>query len=135
MPGSEIAELVTTATPLVSAAVGAYGTAVLAKVRDDAADATVGAGRRVLQRVFGRRRDGDPLPQPLAVLAADPGDPDALGAVRLAIRQALLADAAMLEEVKQILASAPGTPVTQHIRAGRDAYVSGRDMTINRPPG
>jgi hypothetical protein len=135
MPGSEIAELVTAATPLVTAAVGAYGAAVLSKVRDDAADATVGAGRRVLQRVFGRRRDGDPLPQPLALLAADPGDPDALGAVRLAIRQALLADAAMLDEVKQILAPAPGTPVTQHIHAGRDAYVAGRDMTINRPAG
>jgi hypothetical protein len=46
MPGSEIAELVTTATPFVTAAAGAYGTAVLSKVRDDAADATVGAGRR-----------------------------------------------------------------------------------------
>jgi hypothetical protein len=41
----------------------------------------------------------------------------------------------MLDEVKQILASAPGTPVTQHVRAGRDAYVAGRDMTIDRPAG
>jgi hypothetical protein len=133
MAGNEIAELVTTATPYVTAAAGAYGAAVLAKVRDDAADATAGVGRRFLQRVFGRKRDGEPLPVPLALLAADPADSDALGAVRLAIRQALAADAAMLDEVRQILASAPRSSVTQHVRAGRDAYVSGRDMTISRP--
>jgi hypothetical protein len=46
MAGNEIAELVTTATPYVTAAVGAYGGAVLAKVRDDAADATARAKDR-----------------------------------------------------------------------------------------
>jgi hypothetical protein len=40
----EVATLVAEATPYVTAAVGASGGAVLAKVRDDAADATV-AGR------------------------------------------------------------------------------------------
>jgi len=133
MAANEIATLVTEATPYVTAAVGAYGGAVLAKVRDDAADATVGAGRRVLQRVFGRKRDGEPLPAPLAAVVVHPGDDDALGMLRYAIRQALEADAAMLAEVRQILADAPGSTVTQHISAGRDAYVAGRDMTINRP--
>jgi len=49
------------------------------------------------------------------------------------MRQALEADAAMLEEVRSMLASAPETNVRQNVRAGRDAYVAGRDMTINRP--
>jgi hypothetical protein len=129
----EVATLVADATPYVTAAVGAYGGAVLAKVRDDAADATVGVGRRLLQRVFGQRAAGEPLPPPLAALAADPGDADALGTVRWAMRQALEADAAMLDEVRSMLASAPGTSVRQNVRAGRDAYVAGRDMTINRP--
>jgi hypothetical protein len=133
MAANEIATLVTEATPYVAAAVGAYGGAVLARVRDNAADATVGAGRRVLQRVFGRQRDGEPLPAPLAAVVVHPGDDDALGMLRYAIRQALEADAAMLAEVKEILADAPGMTVTQHISAGRDAYVSGRDMRINRP--
>ena len=44
----EVATLIADATPYVTAAVGAYGGAVLAKVRDDAADATVGVGRRLL---------------------------------------------------------------------------------------
>jgi hypothetical protein len=127
----EIATLVADATPYVTAAVGAYGGAVLAKVRDDAADATVGVGRRLLQRVFGRRPADGPLPASLAALVADPGNADALGMVRWAIRQALEADAAMLEEVKSVLASAQGTVVKQNVRAGRDAYVAGRDMTIN----
>ena len=133
MAGNEIATLVTEATPYLTAAVGAYGGAVLAKVRDDAADATVGLGRRVLQRVFGHRAESEALPEPLAAVVAAPGDDDALGMLRYAIRAALAADEATLAEVKSMLASAPSSTVTQHVRAGRDAYVAGRDMTINRP--
>lgn len=128
----EIATLVADATPYVTAAMGAYGGAVLAKVRDDAADATAGIGRRLLQRVFGRRTADEPLPPALAALAAGLGDADALGTARWAMRQALEADATMLEDVKSMLASAQGVIVMQNFRAGRDAYVAGRDMTINR---
>ncbi len=115
-------------TPYVSAAVGAYGGAVLARVRDEAADATVGLGRRLLQRVFGSRDEGEPLPGPLADLAADPGDGDALAAVRLAVRRALAADPVLAAEVGEMLAGAAG--VTQQVRAGRDAYTAGRDQTV-----
>ncbi|HEX4093027.1 MAG TPA: hypothetical protein VHZ33_30280 [Trebonia sp.] len=133
----EVASVAVEMTPYVSAAVLAYGAAVLAKVRDDAADATVGLGRRLLQRVFGTRGDGEAPPAALAMLAADPADADALGAVRLAIRLALEADAAMLAEVRAMLASGPATAVTQHVHAGRDAYVAGRDQTVvnYRRPG
>jgi|HubBroStandDraft_6_1064221.scaffolds.fasta_scaffold595591_1 hypothetical protein len=131
MPG-EAAVLVADATPYVTAAVSAYGGAVLAKVRDDAAGVTVGVGRRLLQRVFGHREEGEPLPEALAALSADPADADAAAVVRWAMRQALEADATMLEEVRAMLTSAQGVSVKQSIHAGRDAYVSGRDMTINR---
>lgn len=133
----EVASIAVEMTPYVSAAFGAYGGAVLAKVRDDAADATVGLGRRLLQRVFGRRDQGQPLPEPLADFAADPGDVMALNAVTYAIRKALEADAEMLAEVRTLLASASGTTVTQHVQAGRDAYVAGRDQTVvnYRRPG
>ena len=129
----EVAVLVAEATPYITAAVGAYGGAVLARVRDDAADATVGVGRRLLQRVFGHRPEGDPLPVSLGALVADPDDADALGMVRWAIRQSLEGDAVMLDEVKSMLESVQGSVVEQNIHAGRDAYVAGRDMTINRP--
>jgi hypothetical protein len=128
----EVATLVADATPFVTAAVGAYGGAVLSKVQDDAADATVGLGRRLLQRVFGRQGEDEPLPAPLAAFAADPDDSDALGVVRWAMRQALEADAAMLREVRSMLVSVDGVIAGQDVRAGRDAYVAGRDMTIHR---
>jgi dienelactone hydrolase len=128
----EVAVLVADATPYVTAAVSAYGGAVLAKVRDDVADATVSLGRRLLQRVFGHTEEAEPLPAPLAALSADPADADAAAVVRWAMRQALEADATMLEEVRAMLASAQGAGVTQSIRAGRDAYVAGRDLTVNR---
>jgi hypothetical protein len=104
--------------PYVSAAVGAYGGAVLARVRDDAADATVGLGRRLLLRVFGPRSSGEPLPEPLARLADNPGD--------LAARERLLG------ALSQVLSASPvlTDDVRQQIQAGGDAYVAGRDMTI-----
>ncbi len=125
----DVASLATEMTPYVSAAVGAYGGAVLAKVRDDAADATVGLGRRLLQRVFGSRAGAEPLPAPLVALAADPGDGDALAAVRLAIRQLLAADPVLAAEVRSMLAGAPG--VSQQVHAERDAYTAARDVVIH----
>jgi hypothetical protein len=52
--------------------------------------------------------------------------------VRWTLRQALEADAAMLQEVRSMIVSAPGPEVRQDVRAGRDAYVVGRDLTVNR---
>jgi hypothetical protein len=48
------------------------------------------------------------------------------------MRQALEADTVMLEEIKAMLASVQGAGAKQNVRTGRDAYVAGRDMTINR---
>jgi hypothetical protein len=128
--GGDVAAVTAEMTPYISAAVGAYGGAVLAKVRDEAADATVGLGRRLLQKVFGHREEAEPLPGPLADLAADPGDPDALAACRLEIRKVLAADPVLESEVRAMLAGAGG--VAQQVRAGRDAYTAGRDQTVVR---
>ena len=126
--GGDAVSLAAEMTPYVSAAVGAYGGAVLAKVRDEAADATVGLGRRVLQRIFGSRGEGEALPELLADLVADPYDADALAAARMAIKKALAADPVLEAEVRSLLAGAPG--VSQQVSAGRDAYTAGRDQTV-----
>jgi dienelactone hydrolase len=133
--GGDIASMTAEMTPYISAAVSAYGGAVLARARDEAADATIGLGRRLLQKIFGHRNEAEPLPGPLADLAGDPQDSDALAAVRLAVRKALAADPALAAEVRAMLAGAGG--VAQHVHAGRDAYVAGRDQTIvnYRRPG
>jgi hypothetical protein len=124
----DVVSLAADMTPYVSAAVGAYGGAVLAKVRDEAADATVGLGRRMLVRIFGFRGEGESLPEPLADLTANPGDGDALAAVRLAVRRALAADPVLEEEVRGMLVAAPA--VHQDVHARRDAFAAGRDQTI-----
>jgi hypothetical protein len=126
--GGDVASMAAEMSPYISAAVGAYGEAVLAKVRDDAADATVGLGRRLLKKIFGHRDEGEPLPAALDDLVADPGDSDALAACRLEIRRVLAADPVLQAEVRSMLASAGG--VTQQVRAGRDAYTAGRDQTV-----
>jgi hypothetical protein len=116
----DIAQVAAEAVPYMATALSAYGGAVLAKVEDSAADATVGFGRRLLQRVFGRRRDGDPLPPVLAKVVANPGDPDYLAALRAAVRDELGDSAPLLAEVREILAQA-GPAVTsgqQEARAG-----------------
>ena len=103
---TEVATLAAEVVPYASAAAAAYGGAVLAKVRDDAADATVGLGRRLLQRIFGARDEGEPVPEAVADVVADPADEDALAALRLAVRKALAADAGLCGEVREMLAQA-----------------------------
>jgi hypothetical protein len=134
MTANDVAALVTDATPYVTVAAGAYGSAVLAKTRDKAADATVGVGVRILQRVFGHKKAVDPLPEPLADVVAHPGDEEFLVALKVAIRKALERDAVMLAEVRAMIPGASGTVVTQHVRVGRDAYTSAGDMTIHQRP-
>lgn len=133
MPGEEIAVLATQASPYLSAAAAAYGMKVLEDIRDDAASGTVDLGRRLLQRVFGRKKHGEPLPAPLAQVVSSPEDSDALSALRLEIRQKLAADAGMLSDVRKILQSGTTTVHAPVINSGRDTYYAERDMTINRP--
>lgn len=52
-------------------AVGAYGVAVLARANEEAADATVGWGRVLLQRIFGVIPEGEEAPEAIAELAAE----------------------------------------------------------------
>jgi hypothetical protein len=131
----EVATLAAEVTPYAAAALGAYGAAVLAKVRDELADATIGTGRRVLQRIFGRREAGEELPAVLTEVIENPSDADYLGALRLAIRKALESDAVMQAEIQEIIdGTRPIVTVAQDVVAGRDAYVAGRDMTITRRP-
>ncbi len=107
----DLALLVSEISPYVTAAVGAYGGAVLVKARDQAADATVRFGRRMLQRIFGARPAGE-VPRAVAELAADPLDPDLQAALRVEIRRVLSADAQLAAGLREMLAGAPVITVT-----------------------
>lgn len=122
------AALAAEVSPFVSAAVDAYGSNVLAEAHDDASDATASLGRRVLQHVYRAPHGRERLVGPLEDLLAAPEDKDCLEAVRFAIRRELINDPALTAEVGSMVIG--GRRVIQQVRAGRDAYVAGRDQTI-----
>ena len=129
----EIATVAADVMPYVTTAAGAYGAAVLATAKDDAASATVGLGRRLLQKIFGHKAEGEPLPEVLIDVIGDPGDQDYLDALQSVIAIALKKDGQILAEVREILSEArPTVTVTQNVNAGRDVYNAGHDMNITR---
>jgi hypothetical protein len=99
---AELAELVNEAWPYVTAAVSGYGTAVLKKTEESTVDATVGWGRRLLQRIFG---EGE-APEALRDLADDPDDPDLQAVLRVRIRKMLADDDLLVAELRDMLAEA-----------------------------
>lgn len=108
----ELATLASDISPYVTAAIGAYGAAVLSTARDQAADATVGLGRRLLQRIFGRRTP-EQAPSAVAELAESPDDLDLQAALRVAVRHALAADPELVADLRQLLdGSGAGVTVT-----------------------
>ncbi|MEO3785247.1 hypothetical protein ABGB12_18095 [Actinocorallia sp. B10E7] len=103
-----VVDLVAGLEPFVLSAVTAYGGAVLARGQEMAADATIGVGRGVLQRIFGVREEGEELPESLADLAEDPEDEERRAALRLKIRKMLAADAELAQEIQKMLPAAVG---------------------------
>ncbi|WP_406101053.1 hypothetical protein [Streptomyces canus] len=141
---AEIVQLMEQAGPYLSAAVGAYGAAVLSQAEDAAvnaaADATAGLGRRIL-RVVWRRRDEEgraALESAVQTAAEEPNDTDAAAALRQQIKRALREDAELAREVAGLLTAAGGVTVNvsgtraigaQHIGVA----ASGDHTTIHLP--
>ncbi|MEW9551568.1 hypothetical protein [Nonomuraea sp. NPDC050783] len=88
--------------PFALAAIGAYGTSVLAKTSESAADTPVALGTRVLQRVFGR---GDAYARGLIERVADakPDDGPSQDALRSAIVAAFTDEPGLAREVAAML--------------------------------
>jgi len=97
----------------VTAAVGTYGTSVLTRTEDAAAEATVSLGRRLIQKIFHRSGNSDSIRESVADLAAAPGDDDAVAALRLRLKKALAADPALAAEVADMVRQA-GITVNSH---------------------
>lgn len=117
---ADAVQLASEVTPYVTAAASAYGGAVLARVQGQAseatADAAVGFGWRLAQRIFGARTEDDEggeasevVPEALADVIDDPDDQDNQAALRKAIRKALAADTDLAAEVEQLLTQAQRT--------------------------
>jgi hypothetical protein len=126
---SEVAVLATQATPYVVSAIKAYGGAVLADVRDQAADAAVGRGRRILQRLFGTRASDEDLPEALVDVTNNPSDEDAVAALRLSIRKALETDAELRRDLAAMLPSPEGPVAASGERSIAAQSISGIAVT------
>jgi hypothetical protein len=87
----------------VEAAVGAYGTSVLTRAEDGAAEATVALGRSLIQKILHRAGNPAQVRDAVTDLAAAPDDQDALAALRLQLKKALAADPVLGAEVAGII--------------------------------
>jgi hypothetical protein len=124
----DLAVLAADAVPFAALAISTYGTAVLAKAWDDVADASIKSGLKILHLVFGPRKQGEALPDVVTEVIDNPGDEDYLNQLKLTIRKALAHDDSLTEKVAAVVAEGrPSQAVTMNVRAGRNAYVFGRD--------
>ncbi|MFK4868493.1 hypothetical protein ACI3K4_25130 [Streptomyces sp. CSMPJR101] len=141
---TEIIHLVEAAGPYLSAAVGAYGAAVLARtegvVVDAAVEGTAGLGRRILQLVW-RRRDEEgraALESAVREAAEEPVDANAAAALRQQIKRALREDAELARELAALLPAQGGVTVnvsgTRAIGAQHIGIAASGDNTAIHPP-
>ncbi|MFJ9031425.1 hypothetical protein ACIRQP_23420 [Streptomyces sp. NPDC102274] len=89
--------------PYATAAVTAYGSAVVSRTSESAVDATVSLGQRILQRLWSREESRSGLEQAIEEVADDPQDDDARAALRVQIRRILREDTALAAELAQLL--------------------------------
>ncbi|MFF5129123.1 hypothetical protein ACFY41_19600 [Streptomyces syringium] len=123
--------------PYVTAAVGAYGTAVVTRVSDAGAGATVSLGQRILQRVWRREESREDIEGAVDALAAAPEDEDLQALLRAQLKRALLADPELTAELARLLppagssftASGAGAVAVQH---NSGVISTGSDATIQR---
>ncbi|HEX6468945.1 MAG TPA: hypothetical protein VF069_07585 [Streptosporangiaceae bacterium] len=121
-----VVELANEATPYVTAAIGAYGTAVLTKAKDEAADASVTLGRRILRRLLRDRKPAAaaPLESAVAELADDTDNADVREILTIRIKQLLAADDALAADVREMLAEAGGI-----VTASGDRSIAAQDIS------
>ena len=133
---AEIAELANAVVPYVTAAAGAYGSAVLTKLQEQSADATVRTGGSLLRRLLRPEKSAPALEAAVLDLAEDTEDPDRQGALRLQIRKVLAEDDDLRAEISDVLKSAGATVTASGDRSvavntATDSIISTGDNTEN----
>lgn len=105
------------ALPYVSAAAGAYGSAVWQRVQEHAiekaSDSTVSTGRKILNTIL--RRQSEPTEEVRAAvqdLAEFHDDPDGEAALRFRLRKLFSDDPELAQEIAKIIASQQGSGIT-----------------------
>ncbi|WP_216207982.1 hypothetical protein [Amycolatopsis aidingensis] len=102
----DVAALVEQVYPAVESAVAAYGTEVLTKAQEAAADGTVGLGQRLLAKLFSRKGVQENVEQAVTDLAGALDDPDFQAALRAQLKKALREDTELAAEIAALLPAA-----------------------------
>lgn len=129
---SEVEDIVGWAVPIVNTAVAAYGSAVLSRAENSAADATARLGRRILKGIINRTAKPAPLKAAVSHLNAGSDDPDAVAELRLQIRKVVESEPGIARWLAQELSTAsPPSGNSVHITGDNRGIISTGDSTIN----
>ncbi len=109
--------------PYLTAAVGAYGTAVLAKIEEKAADATVGVGQRLLRGLLSGGNKDD-IESAVDDLARDPDDEGRQWVLRARVKETLEADDTLAAQLASLLQQRSSVSA-----AGKGSVAVGGDVT------
>lgn len=110
--------------PVIGAAVAAYGAGVLSRAEDEAAEATVRLGQRLLSRILHRAPEPGPVEAAVGELAAAGDDADALAALRFQVRKVLAGDAGLVAELAGMLPSRAEAAGDHAVAVGGDVNIS-----------
>ncbi|MGX1757938.1 NACHT domain-containing protein [Streptomyces lydicus] len=136
--------------PAAEAAAAAYGASVLTRTQDEAANATVRLGQRLIRRLLNHDADtapdSDPVRTAVVRLAEAGADPDLLALhraeLRIALRTALTEAPDLAKELSALLPASPPPPAAhaegeRSVAVGRDnhAPIYTGDVTITPRPG
>jgi hypothetical protein len=135
----DIATVAAQVMPYLTAAIGAYGTAVWTKTQDVAAEETVSLGRRLLNRLGARKESRAALEAAVAEVVRAPDDDDFTAALRGQVKKALAAEPGLAEEIVAMLnaspvVAGPGSQVVSGSHIGGDSIQIGtaHDVDIRR---
>ncbi|MFD5634499.1 hypothetical protein ACFWJM_10200 [Streptomyces sp. NPDC127077] len=125
---AEIVQLVEQAGPYLTAAVGAYGAAVLTRAEDTVADATVALGRRILQMVWrrGDRVGRAELERVVDEAADEQNESYTVAVLGRLLRQVLQEDAELRAELSAMLPTPAAGTVT--IKASGDRSIAAQHI-------
>ncbi|NJP92831.1 hypothetical protein HCN51_25800 [Nonomuraea sp. FMUSA5-5] len=111
----DIVALANQVMPYITAAVGAYGGAVLTKAQDLAADESVNLGRRLLQRFLSREESRERIESAVQDVVETPDDEDLHAALRGQLKKALAADPGLAGDVAELLRTAPAAAIAANV--------------------
>ncbi|MEU4511439.1 hypothetical protein AB0G05_18265 [Nonomuraea wenchangensis] len=111
----DVVTLANQVMPYITAAIGAYGGAVLTKAQDLAADESVNLGRRLLGRFLGREESRERIESAVQDVVETPEDEDLHAALRGQLKKALAADPQLLGDITELLRTAPPAAVAGNL--------------------